>query len=295
MRIFVTGATGFIGSAVTRELIDAGHEVVGLARSEAGAAALRTAGAKPLLGSIEQSDMLQRAADAADGVIHLAFNHDFTRYVQNCEDDRRVIATLGQALAGSRRPLIVTSGAGLIPCSVEKPATEEDPAPDSSVVPRAASEEAARAAADDGVNASIVRLAQIHDASRQGLISFVIALAREKGVAAYVDRGDQRWAAAPVADTAQLFRLALEQAEPRAVYHAVTEEGVALREITEAYARRLALPTTSIPASEAQAHFGWLAHFVQQDMIASSRMTRTRLSWAPTGPRLLENLARLEV
>lgn len=295
MHVFVTGATGFVGTAVTRELMDAGHSVIGLTRSEAGAEALRALGAEPLLGTIDKTDVLKRGAAAADGVIHLAFNHDFTRYVQNCEDDRRVIATLASVLAGSHRPLVVTSGAGLIPSASGMPSTEADPAPPSSVAPRAASEEAAHAAGDQGVNVSILRLAQIHDATRQGLVSFLIALAREQGVAAFVEEGAQRWAAAPVGDTARLYRLAVEKAAPNAVYNAVAEEGVPLRDITEAYARRLCVPLKSVSARDAEAHFGWLAHFVQQDLMASSRQTREQLGWQLTGPSLLEDLAKLEL
>lgn len=295
MRIFVTGATGFIGSEVTRELIAAGHSVLGMTRTKAGADALRAAGAEPLLGTIEESDTLKHGAEAADGVIHLAFNHDFTRYVQNCEDDRRAIVTLGNALAGTQRPLVVTSGAGLISSEPGKPSTEADSAPDSSIAPRAASEEAAQEAGAKGVNVSIIRLAQIHDVTRQGLISFLIGLAREKGAAAYIDAGRQRWAAAPVEDSARLFRLALEKGAPNSVYHAVAEEGVSLHDISKAFAHRLNLPLVSLPEAEATAHFGWLAHFVQQDMIASSLRTRERLGWQPSGPSLLENLAKLEV
>jgi nucleoside-diphosphate-sugar epimerase len=295
MRVFVTGATGFIGSAVVTELIAAGHQVLGLCRSSEKAAALAAAGAEVHRGSLDDLDSLKRGAARSDGVIHLAFNHDFSRFVANCEDDRRVITALGAALAGSDRPLIVTSGTGMAHTLPGQPAKEDGAVISAEVIPRAASEEAAASVAADGVNVSVVRLPQVHDTVKQGLVTYAIAVARDKGVFAYVGDGRNRWPAAHVRDTARLYRLAIEKAEPGAKYHAVAEEGVALRDIAEVIGRRLNMPVRSIAPAEAQAHFGWLALFVQYDAPASSEATRKRLGWQPTGPGLLADLAELRL
>lgn len=295
MRVFVTGATGFVGSAVAADLIAAGHQVLGLTRSDAGAQALERLGAEAHRGSLEDLDSLGRGAAGADGVIHLAFNHDFSTYLENCEDDRRAIAALASALAGSDRPLLVTSGTGMGAGEPDRPAREDDPPAATSAIPRAASEEAAEAAARDGVNACVVRLPQVHDTERQGLVTYAIAAAREKGVSAYVGEGANRWPAAHVSDVARLYRLALERAERGARYHAVAEEGVPMRAIAETIGRRLGLPAASIAPEDAPAHFGWLAMFAANDSPASSAATRERLGWRPTGPGLLEDLERLSV
>ena len=295
MRVFVTGATGFIGSRVVRELLDAGHQVLGLTRSEQGAAALAAMGAEPYRGSIAEPDGLKAGAAESDGVIHLAFNHDFSRFVQNCEDDRAVIAALGSALAGSDRPLIITSGTGATNTVPGQPALEDGQTVSASVIPRAASEEAAAAAADRGVSVSVMRLPQVHDTRRQGLISPLIGIGREKGVLAYVGEGQNRWPAAHVLDVARLYRLALEKAAPNAKYHAVAEEGVPMRAIAETIGRRLELPAASITPEEAPAYFGWLAAFATRDLPASSAQTRARLGWEPTGPGLLADLEKLEL
>lgn len=295
MRVFVTGATGFIGSRVVRELLDAGHQVLGLTRSEQGAAALAAMGAEPYHGSIAEPDSLKAGAAQSEGVIHLAFNHDFSRFVQNCEDDRAVIAALGSALTGSDRPLVITSGTGITNSVPGEPATEDGPTVGSSVIPRAASEEAAAAVAADGVNVSVVRLPQVHDTRRQGLISPLIEIIRAKGVSAYVGEGRNRWPAAHVLDVARLYKLAFEKAEPGAHYHAVAEEGITLRAIVETLGERLGLPVASIPPEEAPAYFGWLAHFATRDLPASSAQTRARLGWEPTGPGLLADLEKLEL
>jgi len=287
MRVFITGATGFIGSALVRELIGAGHQVLGLCRSEAKAPALAAAGAEVHRGSLEDLDGLKAAAARCDGVIHLAFNHDFSTYAANCADDRRVIGALGAALAGSDRPLIVTGG--IIS------ATEDGPAAGSDMVPRAASEEAGLALAADGLNASVVRLPQVHDPVAQGLVTPVIMMAREKGVVAYIGEGANRWPAAHVSDVVRLYRLAIEKAAPGARWHAVGEEGVAMRDIAEAIGRRLQLPVRSIEEEEAADYFGWLAMFAGRDMPASSALTRQRLGWEPTGPGLIADLERLPV
>ncbi|WP_213981312.1 SDR family oxidoreductase [Sphingomonas sp. dw_22] len=295
MRVFVTGATGFIGSAVVKELIGAEHQVLGLTRSDAGAAALAAAGAEAHRGSLDDLDGLKQGAAGSDGVIHLAFNHDFSRYLANCEDDRRVVEALGSALAGSARPLIVTSGTGMANTELGRPSTEDDVAISAALAPRAASEEAAAAIAAQGANVSVMRLPQVHDTVRQGLVSYAVAIAREKGVSAYVGDGANRWPAAHVLDTARLYRLALEKAEPGARYHAVAEEGVPLRDIAEVIARRLEIPALSIAPEEAEAHFGWLAAFAGRDVPASSAQTRARLGWQPTGPGLIADLEQLRV
>jgi len=295
MRVFVTGATGFIGSAVVEELIAAGHQVLGLCRSEDKAAALAAAGAEVHRGSLEDLDSLVAGVARADGVIHLAFNHDFSKFAANCEDDRRVIKALGSALAGSDRPLIVTSGTGMANTAPGRPAMEDGAVIGSDVIPRAASEEAAAAVAAEGVNVSVVRLPQVHDTFKQGLITPAIEVFRARGACAYVGDGLNRWPAAHFLDVARLYRLAIEKAEPGAKYHAVAEEGVSMRDIADAVGRRLKLPVKSIAPEEAPAFFGWLAMFAGHDMPASSEQTRRRLGWRPTGQGLIADLERLQV
>ena len=286
MRVFVTGSTGFVGSNVVRELIAAGHKVLGLTRSEAGAQALTAAGADFLAGTMEDVASLQSGARASDAVLHLAFNHDFSKFQENCETDKRAIEALGAVLAGSDRPFIVTSGvAGL--AGPGQLATEDTVVPPDFPFPRV-SEPAALAL--KGVNASVMRLSQIHDTTKQGLVTYLIAVAREKGVSAYVGEGSNRWAAAHVSDTARLYRLALEKHETGAKYHAVAEEGVSVREIAEAIGRGLQIPVVSLSPQEAAAHFGWMVGFAGGDLAASSIKTRWNLDWNPTGPDLITDL-----
>ena len=295
MRVFVTGATGFIGSAVVKELIAAGYQVIGLCRSDDKAPALAATGAEVYRGSIADPDSLKDGAARSDGVIHLAFNHDFSRFVQNCEDDRGVIKALGSVLAGSDRPLIVTSATAIANTVPGQPAKEDNAIAGSDRHPRAASEETAASVAADGVNVSVVRLPQVHDTARQGLISPAIEMYRAKGACAYIGDGVNRWPAAHVVDVAGLYRLAIEKAEPNAKYHAVAEEGVPMRDVAEAIGRRLKLPVKSIAPEEAPAFFGWLAMFAGHDMPASSAQTRSKLGWQPSGRGLIADLEELQL
>jgi nucleoside-diphosphate-sugar epimerase len=293
MKIFVTGATGFIGSAIVRELLDAGHQVLGLTRSDAGEQSLIDAGAQAHRGNLEDLESLRSGAAHSDAVIHTAFNHDFTKFGANCEADRRVIEALGDALAGSGRLLIVTSGTGMANSAPGVTATENDLAASSKSAPRAASEEAAAAVAARGVRTTIVRLPQIHDTTKQGLVTYAIQIAREKGVSAYVGDGLNRWPAAHRLDTARLYRLALEKADAGDKFHAVAEEGVPVRGIAAAIGRNLNVPVVSLTPEDAAGHFGWLAAFVARDVPASSAITRERLGWNPTGPGLISDLENM--
>jgi nucleoside-diphosphate-sugar epimerase len=292
MRIFVTGATGFIGSALVPELIQAGYQVLGLTRSEAGAQSLVAAGAEPHRGDLEDLESLRSGAANSDGVIHTAFNHDFSKFVENCEMDRRAIEAMGDVLAGSNRPLVITSGTGMGTMVPGQPATEDNFNPNHPN-PRKASEEAGAALLDRGVNVSVMRLPQVHDPVKQGLITWAVNLAREKRVSAYVGDGLNRWPAVHVLDAARLYRLALEKHEAGSRYHAVAEEGVAVRDIAEVVGRGLKVPVVSLSPEEAPAHFGWLAAFVGFDMPASSAQTQQQLGWHPTGPGLIADLERM--
>jgi nucleoside-diphosphate-sugar epimerase len=289
MRIFITGATGFIGIPVVKELIAAGHKVLGMARSDEGAKSLDGIGADVHRGSIEDLESLKNGATAADAVIHLAFIHDFSKFGENCEKDQRAIEAVGSVLAGSKRPLIVTAGTGGL-AAPGQVLTEDLNAPPDSPFPRV-SEQVAFAL--KGVNASVIRLPQVHDTVKQGLVTYLIAVAREKGLSAYVGEGRNRWAAGHVSDAARLYRLTLEKAEPGAKYHAVGEEGVSMREIAEAIGRGLKVPAKSLSPEEAQAHFGWLGIFAGMDLPASSAQTQERLGWRPTGPGLIADLEQM--
>jgi nucleoside-diphosphate-sugar epimerase len=289
MRIFVTGAPGFIGSALVPELIQAGHQVLGLTRSEAGAEKLRKAGAEVLHGNIEDLDSLRRGAADSDGVIHLAFNHDFSQFEKNCDNDRKAIEAMGEVLVGSNRPFVITSGTAMVESVNGKPSTEDGPKV-SSWNPRAASEAAVNALTARGVNTSVVRLPQVHDTRKQGLVSYLLPVARQKGTLAYIGDGSNRWPAAHVSDVARLYRLAFERAERGAIYHAVDEEGVSIKAIAEALGRGLKVPVISIKPEEAESHFGWFARFVGHDMPSSSAITQRKLNWKPTGPGLIADL-----
>ena len=294
MRVFMTGATGFIGSYLVPELIDAGHHVIGLSRSDAGAEALARAGAEVLRGDVTDLDRLRTAAQAADGVIHAAFNHDFSNLRQESENDRKVIATLGAALAGSDRPLIVSSGTGLARSKSGGVALETDDHVTSAEFPRAAAEEAADALVVEGGRVMVVRLSQVHDTRRQGRITWHIRLAREQGRVAYVGEGLNRLAAVHVSDAVRLYRLALEKGRAGVRYHAVAEQGVALRAIAEVIGVGMKLPVESITPEEAPGYFGELATLARLDLPASGALTCRQLDWDPTGPDLLTDLSHAE-
>ena len=293
MRIFVTGATGFIGSTIVPELINAGHQVLGLTRSDAGAKALTAAGAQVHRGDLNDLESLSKGAAKSEGVIHTAFIHDFSKFQEVCEVDRCAIEALGTALVGSDRPLLITSGTGIANSAPGRSATEED-APDSShPIPRVASELAAAALASKGLRVGVIRLPQVHNPVKQGLVTYAIELARQKGVSAYVGDGHNRWPAVHVLDAARLYRLALEKLERGARYHAVAEEGVPMRDIAEVIGRGLKVPVISVSPEEAPAHFGWLAAFAGRDLPASGALTQKRLGWQPTGPGLLADLEQM--
>lgn len=293
MRVFLTGATGFIGSHVLPELRARGHEVIGLTRSDAGARQLAQAGAQAHHGTLEDLDSLRAGAAQADAIVHTAFDHDFSRFAENCEKDRHVITALGEAVKGTARPLLITSGVGMGSAAPGVPATE-DVFNAANPHPRVASEQAGEALRAQGVNVSVVRLPQVHDTRKQGLVTPYIALARQQGRAAYVAEGDNRWSAAAVGDVARLYVLALERGEAGARYHAVAEEGVPMRAIAGQVARGLGVPVVSLAAGKAPAYFGWLAGFAALDLPAASEITRRTLAWQPTGPSLLEDLARMD-
>jgi len=292
MRVFVTGATGFIGSTIVQELIGAGHQVLGLTRSDAGAQSLIAAGAEVHHGNIDDLNSLRSGAAKVDGVIHTAFKHDFSQFVANCEQDRRVIEALGNVLVGTDRPLIITSGTGMGNAVPGQPASE-DAFDIHHLNPRKASELAGAEVAASGVNVSVVRLPQVHDTEKQGLISILITIAREKGISAYIGEGLNRWPAVHRFDTARVYKLAIEKQQAGARYNAVAEEGVPLKTIAEVIGKGLKIPVVSLSPEEAASHFGWMGGFAGLDLPASSALTQQRLGWHPTGPDLITDLENM--
>lgn len=291
MRVFVTGATGFIGSAIVKELIHAGHSVLGLARSESSANALIAAGAEVHRGDLENLDSLRAGAKDTDGVIHTGFIHDFARFKEVCEVDKLAIEAIGSVLAGSNRPLIVTSGTALV-----KPGSlaTEDMKSTSTLHPRV-SEQAADNVMQLGVRTSVVRLSpSVHGMGDHGFVPMLINIAREKGISAYVGEARNRWNAVHRIDAANLYRLALENAAPGARYHAVAEEAVDFKAIAEAIGKHLNIPTMSLPPEKAAEHFGWFNSFASLDCPASSKLTRERLNWHPRQPTLLTDMAQAD-
>ena len=292
MRIFLTGATGFIGSRIVPELLGAGHQVLGMTRSDAGARALAAAGAEVHRGQLEDLESLRSGAAQADAVIHTAFDHDFSNFVANCEKDRQAIKALGSALIGTNRPLLITSGTGMGSpgdgqAAIESVVNTDNPNP------RSASELAGIELSAAGVAVSVMRLPQVHDTVKQGLITPLVAIARAKGVSAYVGEGRNRWPSAHVLDVARLYRLAIERREP-ARYHAVAEEGIPVRTIAEVIGAGLGVPVKSISAEDTAGHFGSMGMFAAMDLLASSTWTRKVLGWHPTGPDLITDLKHMD-
>lgn len=291
MKVFVTGATGFVGSSVVLDLLQAGHNVVGLARSDAAAKSLEASGAKVLRGDLSDAECLRRGAAESDGVIHTGFIHDFSNIKHSCEIEDRAIEAFGSALVGSNRPIVITSGTALV--SPGRVATEDMASPKPLPAwPRASEEGAARLAAK-GVKASVVRLSpSVHGDGDHGFVPILIGIAREKGSSAYIGEGQNRWTAVHRLDAGPLYRLTLEKGTTGARYHGVAEDGIPFRRIAEAIGKKLNLPVVSKPATEADAHFGWFARFAAIDCPASNQITRKSLGWNPTHHGLIEDLER---
>ena len=291
MRVFVTGASGFVGSAIVKDLLDAGHDVTGLARTDQAAEWLTAAGVNVHRGDLDDLESLRSGAAHCDAVIHTAFNHDFSRFKENCEADRKVITALGEALAVTERPLVVTSGIGLM--NFDKKITEDDTPPGADLVARAASEEAADAVRKKGGRVYVVRLPPtVHDRGDHGFVPMLAGMARENGVSVYIEQGQNQWPAVHRLDAAKLYRLIIEQQPDQKIFHAVAEEGIAFKEIAEAIGKGLHVPVISKGKDEAAAHFTWFAHFAAMDCLASSDQTKDLLGWQPKEIGLLEDLER---
>ena len=293
MRVFVTGATGFIGTELVKELIQAGHQVRGLTRSDEGAEQLKAVGAEVHRGDLTDLESLHQGATGMDAVVNLAFNHDFSKFAQSSQDEINAIETLGSALQPGKL-LVVTSGVGGVSGAPGQVRMETDASLVLPSIPRRP-EQAAQAVAEKGVHVVVVRLPQVHDTRKQGLVTYLIQIARDKGTSAYVGDGANRWAAAPLKDVSHLYRLVTEKAEPGlTTYHAVEEEGVSLRNIAEAIGQGLKIPVISVPPEKASEHFGMFGHFATLDMPASSEWTRKALDWQPNGPGLIEDLTNMQ-
>jgi len=292
MRVFLTGATGFIGSHVISELLSHGHQVLGLTRSDAGARRLEAEGVEVHRGDLEQPETLASGVAAADAVIHCAFDHNFERFFENTKKDARNIAAMGEALEGTQKTILITSGVG-IGTPVNGGLATEDVLNPLHANPRIATELAAAALIAQRIDVRTIRLPQVHDTTKAGLITPLVAEARRAGTMAYIGEGQTRWSAAHISDVAKLYVLALERGEPGARYHASVEEGVTARAIAEVIGKGTRLPVRSITADEVECHFGWMAPFATLDMTASSAWTQARLGWKPTGPDLLTDLAAM--
>lgn len=289
MRVFLTGATGFVGSALVRELLTAGHQVLGLARSDAGAASLAATGAEVLRGTLEDLEGLKRGAAASDGVIHTAFIHDFSNFAASAETDRQAIAAIGETLKGSGRPFLITSGTAAAGVQGRIVTEEDAGAPES--FPRLPAEYMTLAMASEGVRAGVVRLPpSVHDKGDHGFVPQLINIARQKGVSAYIGDGRNRWPAVHRLDAVRVYRLALEKGPAGSRFHAVGDQGIPTREIAETIGRHLNLPVVSKPPAEAAEHFGWIGHFFAFDVPASAKWTRETLAWEPTHPGLIADL-----
>ncbi len=288
MRVFVTGASGWIGSATVSELLGAGHQVVGMARSDAGAAAVAALGADVLRGDLDDLDSLRAGADASDGVVHLGYNHDFSQMAKAAQTDLRAIETIGAVLEGTDRPLVIASGT--LGLAVGRVGTEGD-RPDLGGHPRIANADAALSFVPRGVRSVIARFAPtVHGPGDHGFIATLVGIAREKGVSGYIDDGANRWPAVHRLDAGELVRLGVESAPAGSVLHAVAEEGIPTREIAEAIGRGLGLPMVSVPADQATEHFSWLGRFFGADAPASNTLTRELMGWEPAHPGLLADL-----
>lgn len=290
MKIFLTGASGFLGHHITADLTAAGHEVTGLVRSDAAADLLRQRGVKPVMGDITNPASLDAALGAAEAVIHTAFDHDFSRFKANCEGDRRLIEHMGTRLARTGVPLVVTSTTMVAAKEVGQPARETDAPVGSDRAPRAATEEGVARALDLGANVSVVRLPQVHDRDRHGLVTNLLQISAKTRISAYVGKGDNRWCGAHVQDVARLFRLAVEAGETGARWHAVAEGAIPFIGIASAVARRTGCGIVSLTPEEAQTHFGPFAHLVGADAWSTATLTRSRLDWTPSGPTLFDDL-----
>lgn len=289
MRIFVTGASGFVGSAVIKELVAAGHRVLGLVRSEVNAQKVTEAGAEVLLGDVNNPEILKAGIEACNAIIHTAFNHDFSTFKQNCEDDRKVIETIAKLLEGTDKPMVVTSGIGLL--RANRPVTEDDVAVVSEAIPRAISEQEVLNAVAKGVKAYIVRLPPTtHGAGDYGFIPMIMGIDKEQGKSVYIAEGTNRWPAVHRFDAAKLYRLIIEQKPAQTVFHAVAEEGIAFKDIAKTISKGTQLPLVSLSPEEAQAHFTWFTHFAMLDCPASAEKTKAALGWQPTHTTLLKDM-----